>query len=297
MTLQRKLKGIIVALFTPVTSHGNVDHEGLERLTEYVIDGGVSGIFVMGSMGGSSFYNREEKLAALKTVADTAAGRAPVLFGVIENSTKEALKFIDGAEENRADALVLTAPGYFNFNETQLISYFRDIAQATSLPVYLYNRPPQNFTKELIEELKKEENIVGIKDSSSNFLYFLNLLATFVNDDDFSICQGDECMIAQSLISGADGAIVGTANVAPKLVVDIYEAVLKGDYSLAIKLQQRWTELWKVNFDADMFAGQAGALELLGICERYVQKPMQPATDEQMERIRERMIAVGALNP
>jgi dihydrodipicolinate synthase/N-acetylneuraminate lyase len=284
-----RLRGIIVALYTPTNVQGGIDIPGLRRLVRYMIDGGIHGIFTMGSMGGCVFYHREEKLMALEAVLEEAKGQRPVLFGIVENGTKEAMRYAREAEKLGADALVFTPPGYFGYSERHVVSYFRDLAQATSLPVYIYNRLDNRLTHKMIEELRKEDNIVGLKDSSCDFSYFLSLLDEFGGSEDFAIFQGDETVIAQSLISGADGAIVGTANIAPRLVLDIYNSVVSGDTSQAIKAQRRWTELWKVNGDADLFAGQAAALELLGICERYVQPPMEPATRAQVEVIKARM--------
>ncbi len=290
------LKGIIVPIYTPVCKDQNIDEKGLARLAEHVIDGGVNGIFVMGSMGGCSYYNMDEKIKALKVVKETAGDRVPILFGVIENSTKQALSLIEGASKYDPDYLVLTEPGYFNYSSRQVYSYYEKISNAVKTPVMIYNRPVgvPGLSFDLINELSLIENIIGIKDSSCDFSFFLSLIDNFRNKD-FLIFQGDESMIAHSVIGGADGAVVGTANIAPDIVVNIYNHAIAKEYEKSIKTQKKWNEIVKINLDADLFAGQPAALELMGICSRYVQHPMKPATEKQIEKIKERMIKNGIL--
>lgn len=297
--MSEKVKGIIPPISTPVTPDQEPDRKAIIKLVDRVIEAGVHGIFAMGSMGGCGFFDDRQKRIIGEIVIDRVNGKLPVFFGISDTGTKRVLNNLKLAEEIGADAVVACPPFYVPPDQKQIKKYYQTIAKNSSIPVYLYNLPAisgVNIELSTVEELSKIDIIRGIKDSSANFDYFLDLIRKLGARDDFSIYAGDEKCIAQSLISGADGAVVGTADLAPELAVEIYEAVEAKEYDRAIKLQRRWTNLWQIHMTGDIFGAHNYALSLVGIGEGHVMSPCNELKDENAKKqVKEILIETGLL--
>jgi 4-hydroxy-tetrahydrodipicolinate synthase len=259
-------RGIIPAMVTPVTLDGKINVEALRKLTDYLIKGGVHGLFPVGSQGEFYALTFEEKKRVIEVVVKETKGRVPVYAGTGAVTTREAIALTMMAEEAGVSAVSILTPFFIRPNEEELFEHYSAIAKATRLPVLLYNNPQRtgvNISAEFVARASRVENIVGIKDSSGD----LTLTSEYIRrtNERFSVLAGRDTLIYGTLCYGGKGAIAATANVAPKVVVEIYEAFQAGDWKRSLKAQFRLAPL-RLAFDLGTFPVVIKeALNLLGI--------------------------------
>lgn len=246
-------KGIIPAMVTPVTSDGKINVEALQKLTNYLIQGGVHGLFPVGSQGEFYALTFEEKKRVIEVVVQEAKGRVPVYAGTGAVTTRDAVALTRMAEDAGVSAVSVLTPYFIRPNEEELFEHYSAVAKATRLPVLLYNNPQRtgvNISAEFVTRASKIENIVGIKDSSGD----VTLTAEYIRrtGDKFSVLAGRDTLIYGTLCYGGKGAIAATANVAPKVVVEIYEAFQAGDWKRSLEAQFRLAPL-RLAFDLGTF--------------------------------------------
>ncbi len=259
-------KGIIPAMVTPITSDGKINGEALRKLTNYLIQGGVHGLFPVGSQGEFYALTFEEKKRIIEVVVQETQGRVPVYAGTGAVTTRDAVALTKMAEEAGVSAVSVLTPYFIRPNEEELFEHYSAIAKATQLPVLLYNNPQRtgvNLSAEFVTRASKIENIVGIKDSSGD----VTLTSEYIRrtGDPFSVLAGRDTLIYGTLCYGGKGAIAATANVAPRGVVEIYEAFQAGDWKRSLEAQFRLAPL-RLAFDLGTFPVVIKeALSLLGI--------------------------------
>ena len=295
--LKGKLKGVVVPLGTPLTSDERIDEKGMRKLTRYVLDGGVHGVFVLGTMGGFTFLEDKEKIRAIEIVIDEVKGKVPVIAGTSDTSTKRVIENVRIAQKMKADAVAILPPYYGSLRQEQIINFYTKIAQEVNIPIFIYNNPFSTHNPvepETVFELSRLKNIVGIKDSSQNFFNYQQLIRHFKDKKDFSILLGTEFLITIGLMLGADGVIGGLHNICPKIAVDLYNAVMKKEYERAYELQERLIKLWDIFKYGDIWGGFEVALRFLGICNKVTAEPFRSIEDkkeiEKVERILKRYL-------
>jgi len=293
-----KLKGIVPPIGTPLTAQERVDEKGLRNLVRYLIDGGVHGIFVNGTMGCFALLTDTEQLRAIEIVADEVNGRVPVVAGVSDSGTKRVIEKIKEVEKFKVDFLTAVPPYYFNLTQEQGKSFFRDIANAAQTPVLVYNNPyltKFDFEISSLVELANEPNIVGLKETNQDCNRWTKLFEEFRAKEDFSILLGTELLIPQGIMMGADGVIGGAHNIAPKFGVELYEAAVAGSFERAFELSRMLGKVCDIFQYGAIWGGFEAALQVLGICEKTVFAPYQPATDEVRKNVREILFDCGLL--
>jgi len=264
MTFQPK--GIIPAMVTPLTSDGKINVESLRKLTNHLIDGGVHGLFPVGSQGEFYALTFEEKKRTIEVVVEEARGRVPVYAGTGAITTREAISLTKMAESAGASAVSVVTPFFIRPTEAELMEYYVAIAKATRLPILLYNnvaRTGVNISADFVVRASKVDNIVGVKDSSGD----MTLTAEYIRraGETFSVLAGRDTLIYGTLCYGGKGAIAATANVAPKMIVEIYEAFKAGDMKRSLDAQFRLAPL-RLAFDLGTFPVVIKeALTLIGI--------------------------------
>ena len=259
-------KGIIPAMVTPVTSAGKINVDALRKLTNYLIKGGVHGLFPIGSQGEFYALTFEEKKRVIEVVVEEARGRIPVYAGTGAVTTREAIALTKMAEKAGVTAVSVLTPYFIRPNEEELFEHYSAIAKATRLPVLLYNNPQRtgiNISAGFVARASKINNIVGIKDSSGD----LTLTSEYIRrtGGKLSVLAGRDTLIYGTLCYGGKGAIAATANVAPGMVVEIYEAFQAGDWKRSLEAQFLLAPL-RLAFDLGTFPVVIKeALNLLGI--------------------------------
>jgi dihydrodipicolinate synthase/N-acetylneuraminate lyase len=282
--MNNHLRGLIPALATPLNEDFTVDRGAMRALVHYVMEGGAMGIFVLSSTGEGPMLPDEQREVAVTTAAEAAGGRVPVLMHVPETSTERVLRWVRHAPELGAAYIVSTLPFYFRHAGQQTLDFYHAVADASSLPVFLYNVPfctGVHITHTEIAQLAAHPNIVGIKDSTQDWRHFQKVIRIKDQRPDFLVFNGDEEALASSVLMGGDGGVLGLGNVCPALCTEVFEAADAGDVVQARRLQAELTDLQQIWF---CFSCPSGALKLalslLGLAKPFVTPPLTPAPPE-----------------
>ena len=286
------LEGIIVPLVTPLNRDGSLDTHSLRAITRHVLAGGVAGLFVLGSTGEFPLLCPEDRPRIIATVLEETQGRVPVLAGVSAPGTAQALTYCREAEALGVAAVVATAPYYYRLHDAvEGYQHFRAIAEGTALPVFLYNIPQftqMSLALDTVQRLAELLNVVGMKDSSSDFTYFARLCLRLKRDRSrLGLYQGNECHLLASLALGAAGGVSGLGNVAPQLVVQLWRAFQAGDFAQAKEAQEKIVSLFDIaRLGPNAIPAIKAALSELGLCSPQVASPLQPLDDDQRAQVR-----------
>jgi 4-hydroxy-tetrahydrodipicolinate synthase len=283
-------KGIIVPIITPLTETGKMKRETMRELIEHLIKGGVHGLFATGSTGEFYGLSNAEKRKIFEFVVEAADGRLPVYAGTGAITTRESVELTEMAEACGVDAVSVLTPMFINPSQEELYEHYRSIASCTRLPLLLYSNPPRtgvNLKPETVARLAEIDNIVGIKDSSGD-LTIAGEYIRLTKGRDFHILSRRDTLIYACLCHGGSGAVSACANVAPRLVVDIYRLYTSGDLQGALEAQQRLAPL-RLAFKLGTFPVVIKeALELIGIDAGRALAPvgsLSPERRTQLKRI------------
>ena len=293
-----EIKGIIVPLLTPLKPDESLDEAGLERLIEHVIEGGVAAIFVVGTSGEFPALAPAVKERLVRATSALVGGRVPVLAGVAEPGTRLAVSQAQRMAKLGIDCVVVTTPYYFLHSQEEVCHHFTALANAVNVPTILYNIPQTVQTiveTETVAELIQHPGIVGIKDSAGDMARFQEFLNLRRASSTFQVWQGAEAMAAVSVTRGADGAVLGLANVAPRLCHDLYQAARDGDNILAWALQDKLMKLMGIQMHRSFLAGLKTATSHLGLCERTVTAPFHPLDETQSAQVRQTLVDLSLL--
>lgn len=287
------LKGIVPPIVTPLTDRDCLDVAGVERLINHLITGGVHGIFVLGTTGEAQSLSYATRYEMVRLVCELTAGKVPVLVGITDTSLDESLKLAAWAKSCGANAVVSAPPYYFAPSQQELIEYYTALADALPLPLYLYNMPSHVkviFDPKTVKQLAQHPNIIGLKDSSGNMVYFQTLLHSV--PEDFALFVGPEELTAECVMMGASGGVNGGANLFPRLYVDLYEAALNGDTSRVAALQkivmEISTRVYTIGkYGSSYLKGVKCSLAVMGICDDYLSYPYQRFKEEERNKVKE----------
>jgi 4-hydroxy-tetrahydrodipicolinate synthase len=288
--------GIIPAMVTPLTREDELNEKALRRLTNFLVENGVHGVFATGSQGEFWAFSAKEKQRAWEIVVEETNGRVPVYAGTAAVTTREAIALTQAAEKAGADAVSVLTPFFINPNVDELYEHYRLIAASTKLPVLLYTNPDRTGVKisaALLSRLVQIDNIVGLKDSSGDLTLAQEYLSSVPAD--FSLVMGRDTLIFSGLLHGAKGAIAATANVVPALVVKIYDRLQKGDIEGARKAQEDLAPL-RLAFTWGTFPVVIKeALDLIGMEGGPCRAPVGAMTVAQRERLRNLLKELGLI--
>jgi 4-hydroxy-tetrahydrodipicolinate synthase len=289
------LKGIIPPIGTPVTSDERVDEKGLRNLVNYLIEGGVHGIFVNGTMGCFALLSDAEQMRLIDIVVDEVKGRVPVIAGVSDSGTKRVIGKIKEVGKLSVDYITAVPPYYYKLTQEQGKNFFRDMANASEVPVYLYNNPYlTNLDLDIasIVELADEPNIIGLKETNQDVNRWTNLFDA-LKGKDFDLFFGTELLIPQCLMMGANGVIGGAHNIAPRIAADLYDAFIAKDYETAFAKSRDLKKVCEVFQVGDIWGGFEAALQLLGICDKTTIAPYLACDEEGREKVRQILVELG----
>lgn len=293
MLKMEDLKGVIPPIVTPVDVDENVDEQALRNVIDYVLDGGVHGIFVLGSNGEFYALDFENQKRAVEITIDHVKGRVPVYVGASAITTRGCIKLAQMAEAAGADALTVLTPMFIKPNEKEMYNHFEAIANSTKLPILLYNNPDKttnNISVPLLEKLAKIENIVGIKNTSFDFAQTIEYIRVTKDVENFKVLSGSDYLIYGTLAYGGAGCVAGTANVAPKLVVEIYEKYMAGDLDGAMAAQYKLIPLRNTYGYGSFPVVMKDCLNLLGVNVGHPVKPIDHCSEERLEALKKVLI-------
>ncbi len=303
MKLPTPLRGIIPPLITPLNSDSSLDLKSLERMLDHVIDGGVHGVFILGTTGECSSLSYAVKNQLIQETCKIVSGKIPVLVGITDCAFQESLNLANLAKSYGADAVVAAPPFYMNLGQEELCKYFRQLADEVPLPLFLYNMPSHTkiaIEPETVLELAKHPNIIGLKDSSGNGVYFQTLLNSLASQPDFTLTVGPEEMLADTMLMGGHGAVAGGANLFPSLYVRLFQAAEDRDFE-KIQLYQKVvmevsSKLYGYgNCKSSYLRGVKATCAFLGLSKGYLASPLYGFSETEMIEFRKKFNQVQAL--
>lgn len=284
----RKIQGIIVPLITPLATPERIDRAGTARMVRRVIDGGVDGVFLLGSTGEGPALSLRARCELLETAVEAAAGEVPLLAGISGASGIEAIEAGKFAARSGISAVVAAPPCYLPASEQELIAYYERLAGEIGLPLFLYNMPALTnvkVTPELAAKLAVRENIVGYKDSSGDLDAFRRAVELLGGRPDFSLLIGPEELTLPALRMGGDGGVNGGANLRPELFAALFRSVRENDAGGRIDaLQREIVELGRLYRTAPgapgVIRGLKYELARLGVIENVLAFPSCPLREK-----------------
>lgn len=296
----RPFHGIVPPMATPLNDRDALDHAGLERLIEHLINGGVHGLFILGTTGEAPSLSYRLRRELIQMVCSQVQNRVPVLVGITDTAFVESIALAQHAAHCGAKAVVLATPYYFPAGQTELQAYVEHLVPELPLPLVLYNMPSLTkvwFELETLRRLTSLDRIVGIKDSGGDFAYFQSLMSLREQRPDWSILIGPEAMLPEAIAAGGDGGVTGGANIYPRLFVDFYNASRNGDAVQLASIRSKVNSLQRI-YEVGKYASRfikatKCGLSLRGICDDFMAEPFHRFRKPERDRVQAILDEIG----
>nr|WP_319269037.1 dihydrodipicolinate synthase family protein [uncultured Draconibacterium sp.] len=277
--------GVYPAVTTKFKENGELDIPAFIKNIEFQIESGVSGIIIGGSLGESSTLSNEEKVELVKSL-QSYREQVPVIMNIAESSTVNAVEAAKQAEANGADGLMLLPPLLYKADADETVEYFKTVAEATSLPILLYNNPVDykiEITVPMFEKLKDVPNIEAVKESTRDLTNITRLKNAL--GDRFKILGGVDTLCLESLLLGGDGLVAGLVCAFPKETVVLYELAKAGKIDEALELYRWFMPLFEMDIHAKLVQYIKLCEVYTGIGTEYVRAPRKMITGAERESI------------
>lgn len=295
----KTVKGVVVPLVTPITENEKVDEEALTRLLDHVQNAGIQGVFVNSTTGEGIALENSERNHALDIAVKYRKNGVIIFSGISDTSTRRTLMNLRQVEEKGADVAVLHPPFYYPANnQDELVQFYKTVAREAKIPLMIYNIPSMTKTPvqiETVSKLMEEENIIGIKDSSVDYLFLLQLIRLKEKRPDFKIFIGKSHFWTAGILSGADGALDGISNLIPGLCVNLYNTIVLGDPREAFHIQRKIDDIWEIYNCGSFLSGIKTALQLIGIGNGLVTAPIHQIEEDEKRRIYRILVKNGVV--
>ena len=282
-------KGLGIALVTPFTADGEVDYKAIVRLVEYQIQNGADFLCILATTGETPCLSTEEKENKKKLVGDTNRGRLPILMGCGGNNTHAVVEELKTADWTGIDGVLSVCPYYNKPSQEGLYQHFKAIAEASPLPVVLYNVPGRtgiNMKSETTVRLARDcENIVAVKEASGSLEQVDEIIKN--KPERFDVISGDDALTFSMVASGAAGSISVIGNALPKEVSRMIRLEFKGEYEAARTIHHRFTELYSLLFVDGNPAGVKALLHEMGFIENVLRLPLVPTRITTLQKMTE----------
>jgi len=293
--------GIIPPMVTPLKDWDTLDNQGIEKLINHILNGGVHGLFVLGTTGEAPSLSHQLRKEVIKRTLDQVGTKVPVLVGITDTSFIETINIAEFAAEAGASAVVLAPPYYFPAGQYELIEYIEHLEQRLPLPLFLYNMPTHTkmiFEPETVKKASELPGVIGLKDSSGNMVYFHQLQQLFKDQDDFKLFVGPEELLGETLVLGGHGGVCGGANLIPELYVSMYETSKAGDLKKMSELHERIMQvsssIYSVGkYKSSYLKGLKCALSIMDICNDFMAEPFHKFREPERGIIRQHLIELG----
>lgn len=274
-------KGMATALITPMTKDG-VDYDALGRFIDFQIENGINALVAVGTTGENATLEPADQKEVIRFTVERAAGRVPVIAGTGTNNTAHVLENTRNACEVGADAVLVVTPYYNKATQAGLVAHFTAVADASTVPVILYNVPGRtgcNLLPKTVAKLAEHPNIAAIKEATGNMAQMVELKA--LCGDKIDIYSGEDALTVPFISMGAAGTISVLSNVVPKLAVEMTDKALAGDFAGAAELQCKLLPLTNALFSEVNPIPVKAAVSAMGFGEEILRMPltpMEPAT-------------------
>ena len=297
--VQKKYRGVVVPMVTPVTKEGKLDTEAVVRIIEFFAKAGVSPL-LMGTTGEGNSVSPKDGLLFVETAVKAAQKRITIYAGLTGNCFSEQLAQAEAYTKAGADVIVATLPTYYALTPEQMENYYRTLADSIKGPLMLYNilaTTHMSIPVDVIRRLADHPNIVGLKDSERDLERMAQCIEIAKDRDDFCYFCGWAAQSAHSLELGGDGIVPSTGNFVPEMFQQLYEAAIAGDMTTANRLQDETNEIAKI-YQKDRTLGQSlTALKVMmqtkGLCEPWMLMPLTRLTAEEEKAIAAKATALS----
>lgn len=283
-----KPKGIVIPVVTPIDDDGNFLEDEYKRLLQYFIDNGIHGVFPFGTSGEFYAFDNGFYKHVLEVTAECARGKMDIYAGANHITPKGAIELAKIAEDVKVDALSVLTPMFVSQTQKELEIYYRKIADATSLPIVIYNNKPKTnvgVDPATIKELAKVKNIIAVKDSTGDMTNAEEYIRLTRDNPDFCVLMGRDTLIYAALCYGAAGAITSCGNIAPRIAVDIYENFVNKNFDAALEAQFKLSALRIATNMGSFPVVVKEALNMIGYKVGKCAEPIQPLLPEQREKL------------
>ena len=287
-------QGMATAMVTPMDAQGDIDYDAMGRFIDWQIDSGINALVVMGTTGENATIEPEDQTAVIRYTVERAAGRIPVIAGTGTNNTEHVLRNTRDACRVGADAVLVVTPYYNKATQNGLIKHFYTVADASTVPVIVYNVPGRtgvNIQPKTLAALAEHPNIAGVKEASGNMAQMVEMAA--VCGDKMDIYSGEDALTVPMMAMGAKGTISVLSNVVPRESVAMTDACLAGDYKTAAAWQCRLLPLINALFSEVNPIPAKAAVSAMGFGEDSLRLPLTPMEDATRCKLYEEMRKLG----
>ena len=286
--IQARLRGMGVALITPLKEDGSVDYAALVRLVDYQLQNGTDFLCVLGTTAETPTLTKEEKTAITRTVIERAGGRLPILLGVGANCTQTVIDTLKNDDFTGVDAVLAVVPYYNKPSQEGIYQHYKAISESTDLPIVLYNVPGRtgvNMTAETTLRLAQDfRNIVAVKEASGHITQMDDIIKH--KPAHFNVISGDDGITFPLLALGAVGVISVIGNAFPREFGKMVRLALRGDFEHALPIHHKFAELFKLLFVDGNPAGVKAMLNVMGLIENKLRLPLVPTRITTFEKMR-----------
>jgi 4-hydroxy-tetrahydrodipicolinate synthase len=283
----KKFRGTGVAIVTPFKNDSSIDFAAIGRIINYIIDGGVNYIVLMGTTGESVTLSTDEKRALISYVVEVIEDRIPLVIGIGGNNTQEVINSLRNTDFTGVSGILSVAPYYNKPGQKGLYQHFKSIATWSPVPVIIYNVPGRtcsNISSDTCLELAvKCENIVAIKEASGNISQIMRIIRN--KPDYFNVISGDDMMTIPLIAAGGSGVISVLANAFPEACAELVNHSLKTNFKSAREIHFRFLEMIELIFAEGNPAGIKAVLNIMNLCQNNLRLPLLPVSRTLYTRI------------
>ncbi|MCM1079482.1 MAG: 4-hydroxy-tetrahydrodipicolinate synthase [Bacteroidales bacterium] len=284
---QNIFRGLGIALITPFTENGNIDFNAIKRLVEYQISNGADFLCILATTGETPCLTKQERLDVQHFIVNLVNGRVPVVIGCGGNNTAAIVKELQTGDFKGIDGILSVCPYYNKPSQEGLFQHFKTIADATNLPVILYNVPGRtgvNMKPETTVRLAKAcENIVAVKEASGNLEQVDEILKN--KPEGFAVLSGDDSLTYPMIACGAEGVISVIGNALPKEFSRMIRLEKRGEFEAALKIHHKFTDLYSLLFVDGNPAGVKALLHEMGFIENILRLPLVPTRVQTVQKM------------
>ena len=286
MMIREKLRGTGVALVTPFKEDLSVDYDALQKLLTFVLDGGVNYLVINGTTAESVTTTAEEKAEILRVIKQQVNGSVPLVYGIGGNNTQHVLELLQTTDLEGITAILSVSPYYNKPSQQGIYQHYVQIANASPVPVILYNVPGRtgsNVTADTTLKLALHENIIGVKEASGNLEQCMVIAKH--KPADFMLISGDDLLTVPMAAFGAEGVISVLANAFPEKFSKMIALALNNQFKEATTLMNDFVDLNPLMYEEGNPVGVKAVLERFGVCDPYVRLPLVEASAGLKDRV------------
>lgn len=291
-----RIRGCGTALVTPFTVDGELDEAAMARLLERQLQGGVDFLVPCGTTGESVTLSREERLRVVELTLEAASGQVPVVAGAGGYDTAAVVAEVAELEDRGVDGILSVSPYYNKPTQEGIFQHYRTIAEATSLPIVLYNVPGRtssNIEPQTVARLAEIDNIVAVKEASGSIGQVAEVIAAVA--DGFAVLSGDDNITLPLMALGGVGVISVVSNEVPAEMAELVRLCLRGRFEEARRLHYRLLPLMKANFIESNPIPVKAALAMMGLIEEVYRLPLTPMRPDNKRKLRQILDSLGLL--